>query len=95
MKRKIEFLNKLFDVLKCRNELLQFLKDEKIITDTDMANILNENHTLHASRIAFLLEELQNKEALQLVQYDWILLPTERMNLLLISKLSKKEFTVG
>lgn len=93
MRKKIDMLNKLFDYLKCRNDILQFLKDEKIIDDNLMQNILHEHHTQHATRIAGMLDELQRADKLQLVDYEWQILPKELVKLTLISKNSKKDFT--
>ncbi len=93
MKRKVDFLNKLFELRKCREEILDFLKDEKLINDDVKQNILHEHHTQHAARIFTLLSELNAKEQLQLVEYDWKLLPVEFMQLTLVSKNAKKDFT--
>jgi len=92
IKRKIDFLNRLFELTKCRIELLQFLKDEKIITDDTMARILHDHHTTHATQIVNLLQECHKKETLQLVDYEWTILPKELLRLTLVSNTMKKEF---
>lgn len=93
MRKRIDMLNRLFDTLKCRNDILQYLKDEKIIDDNLMQAILHEHHTQHATRIAGMLDELQRAEKLQLVDYEWQILPKELVKLTLVSKTSKKDFT--
>lgn len=93
MRNKIAFLNRLFETLKCRNEILQFLRDEKIISDDVMQNILHETHTQHASKIYTLLQELLQAEVLQVVEYEWRILPVEFIQLSLVSKTAKKDFT--
>lgn len=92
MKRRVEFLNRIFDLLKCRTAILEYLRDEKIITDDAVQTLLNEHHSAHASRIATLLADLVKKDKLQLVDYEWSILPLERMKLTLVSMNNKKEF---
>jgi hypothetical protein len=90
--RKVEFLDRIFKKLKCREEILLFLKDEKVLTDNEVQLILNENHQNHASRIFTLLETLQANEQILLVEYQWTMLPKELMMLTIVTKLAKKEF---
>jgi flagellar motor switch protein FliG len=93
VRKRIDFLNRLFDLRKCREEILDFLKDEHIINDDIKQSILHEHHTQHASKILSLFEDLQKKEALQSVEFEWKILPVEFMQLTLISKNAKKDFT--
>ena len=93
MRKKIECLDRLFATLNCRYELLQFLKDEKIVSDDTMQTILNENHVTHSTRIASLLHELEAEEKLQLVAYEWTVLPKEFVQLTIVTPQAKKEFT--
>ncbi len=92
MRKQIDFLERLFVTLKCRTEILQFLKDEKLITDDEMQTILHEQHQSHPTKIAMLLSELQTKEALQLVDYEWTILPKELLKLTIVSENGKTEF---
>lgn len=92
MKRKVEFLARLFDLLKCRNQILDFLKDEKLVTDDAVQTLLAEHYSSHATRIATLLTELGQADKLQLVDYEWTILPFERLKLTLVTNNQKKEF---
>jgi len=92
MKRRVEFLNRIFDLLKCRTTILDFLKEEKLITDDMVQTLLNEHHSSHASRIANLLADLAKQDKLQLVDYEWTILPTEHLKLTLVTDHNKKEF---
>lgn len=92
MRKKVDCLNRLFDTLKCRIDLLDYLKEEKLITDDVAQNVLHENHTQHATRIASILEELAKTDKLQLVDYEWTILPKELVKLTLVSRNNKKEF---
>ena len=91
--KKIQCLNELFAKLNCRVEILQFLKDEKIINDDVMATILNELHLQHPNLVFNLLEELQQAEKVQLVDYQWNLLPKEFIQLTIVTDNAKREFT--
>ena len=92
MKRRIEFLIRIFDLLKCRTAILEYLKEEKLITDDFMQGLLNEHYSSHATRIAGLLAQLNKEDKLQLVDYEWTILPFERLKLTLVSNTGKKEF---
>lgn len=91
--KKIECLKELFNKLNCRVEILQFLKDEKVINDDTMATILNELHLQHPTLIFTLLEDIQNNEKVQLVNYEWNILPKEFIQLTIVTNTAKKEFT--
>lgn len=95
MKKKIDFLNRMFELLRNKVEILEYLKMEKLITDDQMQRFLNENHIQHASRLAFMLEDLLLDEKLQLADYEWTILPFEVLKLTLVSATSKKEFIYG
>ncbi len=92
MKKEAEFLEKMFQVLHNKEEILQFLKDEKLITKDTVSAILLEHTNTHASSIAKTLHELQVSDDLQLVSYNWTLLPREIMRLTLVSMEAKKDF---
>ena len=92
MRKKIDFLNRMFDRLKNRNDILEFLKLHKLINDDVMQNILHENHKTHSTVIAMLLQDLATEEKVQLVSYDWTILPKETMKLTIVTETDKKEF---
>ncbi len=95
MLKQIDCLNKIFGLLKCRNDILEFLVSEKLITSDKMHHILHSTPTTHATTIAFLLKELQHEEKVQLVSYEWTVLPKEYINLTIVTNSSKKEWTYG
>jgi hypothetical protein len=88
----VEFLARIFDLLKCRTAILEYLKEEKLITDDFMQGLLNEHYSSHPTRIAGLLDRLNKEDKLQLVDYEWTILPFERLKLTLVSNTGKKEF---
>jgi hypothetical protein len=92
MRKKIDFLNRLFELNKCKLDILSFLKDEKLITDDRVQRLLNENHIQHASLIINMLEELAATDKLQLLSYEWQVLPNEKLSLMLVTEHTSKEF---
>ena len=92
MKRKIECLERLFNLLKCKVDLLQYLKEDGVITDDTMQRLLNDHHSLHANRIATIMEDAVRENKLQLVDYEWSILPMELVRLTIVSNKSKKIF---
>ena len=90
--KKIDCLKYLFTKLKCRMEILEFLKNEHLISDRHMSEILHESSINHATRIFNLLENLQKENKLQLVDYEWAFLTVEMATLTLVTNSAKKEF---
>lgn len=92
MKRKIECLERLFSLLKCKVELLQFLKEERIITDDIMQTLLVQHHSMHANKIATIMAEATRDTKLQLVDYEWSILPLELVRLTIVTHNTKRVF---
>lgn len=92
MKKQVEFLNRLFDLLKCRSSLLEYLKEEKLITQDIVQALLTEHQSSHAAKIIAILTDLHKNDKLQLVDFEWTILPYEHLKLTLISHSGKKEF---
>lgn len=95
MNKKIECLNQLFKLLQCRQEVLEFLAEEKVIPQVSIQDILHTNHNTHAAQIATLLDSAVKEDQLQLVDYEWAILPVERISLTIVSNTTKKEFKHG
>jgi hypothetical protein len=58
-----------------------------------MQGILHDAHQTHSTRIASLLHELAQAEKIQLLSYEWTLLPKELLRLTIVTDSDKKEFT--
>jgi len=92
MVKQIDFLAKMFKVLNNRQEILEFLAETKVIKLVDVQDILLTNHNTHAGQIAALLSGAVKEEQLQLVDYEWSILPVEKMLLTIVSDSTKKEW---
>ena len=90
MLRKIEFLNRLFKLATCYDELIIFLKSEKLLSDFQLDEL--KNNSDKAKYLIELLEALKQKDKLLLLDYEWQLLPIERLKLTIITERVSKEF---
>lgn len=93
MRKKIDMMDRLFATIKCRTEILDWLKQEKLITDDVMQHLLHEHHSSHSTKIVSMLDGLLKEDKLQLADYQWTILPKEYICLSLVSKNDKKDFT--
>ena len=92
MRRKVEFLMRLFAQTNCKEALMDYLQAEKIITYEQKLKILDAHFSSHPSYIVALLNDLAAVDKLQLVDYEWSILPQERLILTLVSTNNKKTF---
>ena len=91
MLTKINFLKTLFEKQVPRQDILQFLVQNDLITVTNMQELLAEHASMHPTKIAFLLKELEDAKKLSAL-FEWTLLPDELMKLTIITDKDKKEF---
>jgi hypothetical protein len=87
---KVECISRLIDLTSCLEDILSYLLDEKIITQREVSAIKLENNK---SKFLYeILEKAKNEEKLQLLTYDWTLLPVERIKIRLVTNRSSKEY---
>lgn len=87
---KIEFYRRLFTLAACQDELITFLKDQRLINDFQRTEIINESDK--AKYICQLIEGLKKEEKLLLLDYEWTILPVERLKLTIITERTQREF---
>ncbi len=92
MNQKVQFLSRLFTLLNCKIQLLEFLKDEKLINKEQIGALMVEHESYHASSIHAILSSLNKEDKLQLLDYEWVLLPKERLVLTIVTNNAKKQF---
>ncbi len=91
MKQKhVDMLARLMKLTNCQEDLVDFMKHEKLITGGEIGELLMEHDK--AKYICKLLFEAQSNEKLQLLSFDWVVLPVERLRLKLVTDMSTKEF---
>jgi hypothetical protein len=92
MNKKVEFLNRLFQMMDCKTAMLQHLKEDKLINQDSINAILKSHESAHCSNIHRILTDLHKESKLQLLDYEWKILPYEHLKLTIISHSGIKEF---
>lgn len=88
---QINCLQRLQDTTGQLEDLLQFLKLENLIDDNQLKSVrLNADH---AREVQSILRGLQLNNKLQLLSYEWNILPVENICISIITERNSKEFT--
>jgi len=90
MQKKIDFIGRLFKLSHCNEELLSFLIDEKLINDFERSALKDDPD--HPKFFYNLLERLKKDDKLTLLDYEWMILPIERLKLTLVTERNMREF---
>ena len=88
--RKVEFLNRLFKLASCYEDLVNFLRSEKALSDFELDTLKNESDK--ARYLIIHLERIRSEEKLLLLDYEWLVLPVERLKMTLVTERVSKEF---
>jgi len=89
--KKVEFINRLLRLSHCYEELVQFLIDERMISDFEMSSLKDE---ADKPRLIYeYLEKLKKEEKLLLLDYEWTILPIERLKLTVVTARDSREFS--
>jgi hypothetical protein len=90
-RREIECLDRLQDLTPTFLDILLFLTEEKIITaeETTAFGKLGIN----GKTMQNLLFKLQKNDKLQLLEYEWTVLPVERIKILIVTDRNTREFS--
>lgn len=87
---EIECLSRLQDLTGQLEDVLDFLKIEGLISDNDLRAIKLSSDK--AKEMHLLLKKLQG-EKLQLLKYEWTILPVEHIALFILTDRNFKEFS--
>lgn len=91
--RKIECLDTLITKTECLDEMIEFLVDNNLATKDEF-----QSHTRQFEYVNFIhrkLTQLLEEKKLLLYEYEWTILPTHQIKLLLITEHLSKEFLYG
>jgi len=91
LKREIECLSRLQDLTGQLGDILQFLKLENLVDDNQMKSV--KLAADHAKEVQGILRDLQLAQKLQLLEYEWSVLPVENITITLVTDRNKKEFS--
>ena len=90
VKRQIECLERLQSLTGQLELILQFLKQEGLVDDNQMRSVKNSSD--HAKEVQLILRDLQVREKLQLLEYEWNVLPVENIKITIVTDRDSKEF---
>ena len=87
---QINCLQRLQDTTGQLEEILQFLKLEKLVDDNQLKSVrLSADH---AKEVQQILRHLQVTNQLQLLVYEWNVLPVENILISIVTERNNKEF---
>jgi hypothetical protein len=89
--KQIECLERLDALNGTIQDILGFLREEKVIT-TDQVNQVRSS-PMKGKELQLILSDLVKSEKLQLLEYEWVVLPFERITVTVVTDNSKREFT--
>lgn len=90
MNDKVEFLDRLFKLSFCYEDLIAFLMNEKVVSQFDLDTLKNKPDK--SKLLVAILDNAKNKEQLLLLSYDWTILPVERLKLTIVTERMSKDF---
>lgn len=90
LKREIECLQRLQDLTGQLEDILQFLKLENLVNDNQLKTV--KLSADHAKEVQSILRNLQIEGKLQLLEYQWNVLPVENITIAIITDRNQKEF---
>ena len=90
-KREIECLARLNDLNGAVDDVLQFLLSEKLVTKEEIKFIQHSSD--QPKNLQATLKKLSSTDKLQLVEYEWTILPVERIKIHIVTDRATREFT--
>ncbi len=91
IKKEIECLARLSDLTGALSDILGFLLSEQIIKADVIKGIMASSD--HPKLTQALLRSLQTENKIQLLEYEWNVLPVERIKIVIVTDRNSKEFS--
>jgi hypothetical protein len=73
-------------------QILEFLVLERLIPSEEVKRISQLSVTLRGRELYDLVESLRSNPIVQMIDYEWSLLPSERIKITIVTDHSSKEF---
>ena len=89
-KREIDCLARLQELTGQLGDILQFLKQEGFIDDNQMKTV--HSSADHLKEVQAILKDLQMRQKLQMLTYEWSILPVENISILILTDRDSREF---
>jgi hypothetical protein len=91
VKREIECLQRLQELTSQLGDVLAFLKLEGLIDDNQIKSVSLSSD--HPKEVRGILQDLKVRQKIQLLQYEWSVLPVENINITIVTDRNQKEFS--
>lgn len=91
VKKEVECLTRLQELTGQLEDILTFLKLENLIDDNQIKTVKLSSD--HPKEVRAILQDLKVRQKLQLLQYEWSVLPVENITVSVITDRNQKEFT--
>ena len=91
MNKKVECLKRLITLSDCYDDVVEFFIDEKLISDEEVKELALSYHK--AEYLYKVVQRSLKSEQLLLADFEWLLLPDERIRLTFVSTKQKLEFS--
>lgn len=91
-KREIECLKRLQQLSPVYEELITFFLQEKLISSEEL-KIMRQSPE-QARLLQAKLAILSSEQKIQLLEYEWVILPVERIKLVIVTDRGHREFLV-
>jgi hypothetical protein len=88
--KKVDFIERLIRLRNTYEDIAIFLREEKLIDDNNLAEL--KNAVSRPKYLYLILEKLKEDDKLELLDYEWVVLPVERLKLSIVTKRVSKEF---
>lgn len=95
MQRKIDCISIILNKTECLDSFVSFLKDEKLIDD-GFINKLRNSPSIHIPNMLYeVIKEAEESEKIQLVHYQWTILPLMSAYITITTNKDIKSFGFG
>lgn len=91
VKREVECLHRLQELTGQLEDILVFLKLEGLVNDNQIKTVKLSSD--HPKEVRHILQDLKVRQQIQLLQYEWSVLPVENITVTIITDRNQKEFS--
>jgi len=90
-RRQIDCLQRLEELTTSREEIFAFLFADNLITKEEVKSIKSSSD--QAKALQAFLAHISRENKIQLLEYEWHILPVERVKILIVTNRNSKEFS--
>jgi hypothetical protein len=73
--------------------MLRFLNEEKLISNEQYKTLYSPNTAQQYKDILIVLKNLSNDERIQLLEFEWVKLPQQKITVTIVTDKEKRDFT--